>query len=102
MLEDEEKYNNATKNLEIHFRDWTATIPDIDKGRYYSATWKYFLVFDAQAFTKIQNASVRDREIMRSAKKEDILYGITAVSRQPDPFNYEFDYENWRRTLVRR
>jgi hypothetical protein len=94
VLEDEEKYNNATpENLEIHFRDWTATIPDIDKGRYYSATWKSFLVLDAQAFTNIQNATVRDREMMRSAKKEDILYGITAVSRQPDPFNYEFDYE---------
>lgn len=94
VLEDEDKYNNAAlEDLETHFSDWTATIPDIDRGRHYSATWKAFLVLDAQAFTNIHNATVRDREMLRDAKTEDLLYGITAVTRQPHRDNYEFDYE---------
>ena len=94
VLEDEEKYNNAAlEDLETHFRDWTATIPEIDRGRNYSATWKAFLVLDVQAFTNIDNATVRDREMLRDAKTEDLLYGITAVTRQPHRDNYEFDYE---------
>jgi hypothetical protein len=94
VLEDKEKYNDATpEDLEIHFRDWTATIPEIDNNRNYSATWKAFLVLDAQTFARIQNATVMDRVKMRKAKTEDMLHGITAVSRVEHSDNYEFDYE---------
>lgn len=94
VLEDEGKYNNAApEDLETHFRDWTATIPEIERHGTYSATWKAFLVLDAQAFTNIHNATVRDREMLQDAKKEDLLYAITAVPRQTNFDNYEFDYE---------
>ncbi|KAF2425363.1 Metallo-dependent phosphatase [Tothia fuscella] len=94
VLDDEEKYNNApVEDLETHFRDWTETIPEIDRGSNYSATWKAFLVLDAQAFTNIHTATVREWEMLRDAKTEDLLYGITAVTRQPHSDNYEFVYE---------
>jgi len=94
VLEDEEKYDKASpEDLEINFSDWTATVPEIENGSNYSATWKAFLILDVEAFTRIHNATVRDPEMLRTAKVEDILHGITAVARKPSPDNYELDQE---------
>jgi hypothetical protein len=101
ILEDEQRFKNASpEDLEVHFQQFTAETPDIDRDSRYSATWKAFLIVDEKAFNCVLSAPVQKKAMFRQTGARMQDYIITAVARQPDPDNVYYDEDTGEERIL--
>jgi hypothetical protein len=95
ILQDKEKFENAPiEILEQHFEEWAPTAAKYEGEEYYSATWKAFLVVDANAMDAILRIPTTKEDELAEAGGDPSTYAITVAEKIPKADNYEYDYEN--------